>query len=134
MPRAATARAAPAREVPEEVRAQAELSAATAPEEQAAQAAHRAEAGSYTILLAHRPEQLELYASLGFDLVLANIVADVILSLSAFARDFMSESGVFICSGIIDGRRAEVEAALCRSGFAILRACHEDEWNCYLCK
>ncbi len=39
--------------------------------EQAAQAADRAEAGSYTILLAHRPEQLELYASLGFDLVLA---------------------------------------------------------------
>ena len=38
--------------------------------EQAAQAAHRAEPGLYTILLAHRPEELELYASLGFDLVL----------------------------------------------------------------
>ena len=38
--------------------------------EQAAQAADRAEAGLYTVLLAHRPEQLELYASLGFDLVL----------------------------------------------------------------
>ena len=37
---------------------------------EAAQAAHRAEPGLYTILLAHRPEELELYASLGFDLVL----------------------------------------------------------------
>ncbi len=39
--------------------------------EQTAQAAHWAETGLFTVLLAHRPEQLELYAALGFDLVLA---------------------------------------------------------------
>ncbi len=38
--------------------------------EQAARAAESAETGLYTVLLSHRPEQLELYASLGFDLVL----------------------------------------------------------------
>ena len=39
--------------------------------EQLARAASQAESGRYTILLTHRPEQLELYASFGFDLVLA---------------------------------------------------------------
>ncbi len=39
--------------------------------EQLARAASQAENGRYTILLTHRPEQLELYASFGFDLVLA---------------------------------------------------------------
>ena len=40
-------------------------------EEQLARAAAQAEEGRFTILLTHRPEQLELYAHLGFDLVLA---------------------------------------------------------------
>ena len=70
----------------------------------------------------------------GYEIVLANIVADVIVSLSAFVRRFMAENGVFICSGIIDDRRAEVEGALRRSGFEVLRRYHEDEWSCYLCK
>ena len=70
----------------------------------------------------------------GYAIVLANIVADVIIPLSAFARRFLAENGVFICSGIIDGRSAEVESALRRSGFELLKHYHEDEWNCYLCK
>ena len=70
----------------------------------------------------------------GTDIVLANIVADVIISLSAFARRFLAENGVFICSGIIDTRQAEVEAALRRNGFTILRHTQEAEWSCYLCK
>ena len=70
----------------------------------------------------------------GYDLVLANIVADVIIPLSSFARRFLAENGVFLCSGIIDGRAAEVENALCRNGFKVLERYHEDEWNCFLCK
>ena len=70
----------------------------------------------------------------GCDIVLANIVADVIIPLSGFVRRFMAENGVFICSGIIDGRRDEVANALRRNGFTVLRHYHEDEWNAYLCK
>jgi len=69
-----------------------------------------------------------------YDIVLANIVADVIIPLSGFARQFLAEDGAFICSGIIDGRSAEVENALRRNGFVIERRFHEEEWNCYLCK
>ena len=70
----------------------------------------------------------------GYEIVLANIVADVIIPLSAFARRFLAENGAFICSGIIEDRAPEVEAALRRSGFEIVRHTHEDEWHCYLCK
>jgi ribosomal protein L11 methyltransferase len=70
----------------------------------------------------------------GYAIVLANIVADVIIPLSAFARRFLAEGGAFLCSGIIDGRRAEVEDALRRNGFTVLKHYREDEWNCYLCQ
>lgn len=68
------------------------------------------------------------------EIVLANIVADVIIPLSAFVRRFKAENGVFICSGIIDGRRAEVENALRRNGLEIVRHYRAEEWNCYLCR
>jgi len=70
----------------------------------------------------------------GYEIVLANIVADVILPLSAFVRRFMAENGVFICSGIIDGRAAEVELALRRNGFVILRHLREEEWHAFVCR
>ena len=67
----------------------------------------------------------------GYDLVLANIVADVIIPLSAYVRDFLAPSGVFICSGIIEGRQAEVGAALERSGLRVIAHRCEEEWHCY---
>ena len=70
----------------------------------------------------------------GYNIVLANIVSDVIIPLSAFVRRFMAEDAVFICSGIIDGRQDEVRAALENNGFTILEHCHEEEWNCYVCR
>jgi ribosomal protein L11 methyltransferase len=70
----------------------------------------------------------------GYDIVLANIVADVIIPLSALASDFMAEGALFICSGIIDNRVDEVKAALEGNGFAIIKHRHEEEWNCFACR
>ena len=70
----------------------------------------------------------------GYQLVLANIVADVIIALAACARSFMAENGVFICSGIIDDRADEVRAALERSGFEIVSHTSEEEWHCCVCR
>ena len=70
----------------------------------------------------------------GYQLVLANIVADVIISLSVFARQFMAEDSVFICSGIIDDRVDEVRAALVKNGFEILSHSSEEEWHCFVCR
>ncbi|MBO4916188.1 MAG: 50S ribosomal protein L11 methyltransferase [Oscillospiraceae bacterium] len=79
-------------------------------------------------------EGMRRYLGGGFDIVLANIVADVILSLSSFVRRFMARNAVLICSGIIDDRAAEVENALKRNGFTVLRHLHEEEWHAFVCQ
>lgn len=63
-----------------------------------------------------------------YDVVLANIVADVIIPLSAQAPGLMKEDGVFICSGIIDTRAHEVEAALVKHGLAIVKRTQQNGW------
>ena len=69
----------------------------------------------------------------GYQLVLANIVADVIIPLSAVVRQFMAPGAVFICSGIIEHRWPETEAALISNGFEILDHKSEEEWHCFVC-
>ena len=70
----------------------------------------------------------------GCQLVLANIVADVIIPLSAVVRQFMAPGAVFICSGIIEHRWPETEAALIANGFEILDHKSEEEWHCFVCR
>lgn len=68
------------------------------------------------------------------DVVLANIVSDVIIPLAPFVRGFMAPGGVFITSGIIDGREDEVAAALRAAGLEIIAHHHEEEWHCFECR
>lgn len=70
----------------------------------------------------------------GYDIVTANIVADVIIPLAAMAAAFVREDGVFITSGIIEGRQDEVRAALEKNGFAIVNHRCEEEWHCFECR
>ena len=69
-----------------------------------------------------------------YDIVLANIVSDVIIPLAPHIRGFMADKAVFITSGIIDGREAEVENALKNAGFEIAAHYHEEEWHCFECR
>lgn len=69
-----------------------------------------------------------------YQLVLANIVADVIIPLTAIVRQFMAPGAVFICSGIIEHRWPETEAALISNGFEILDHKSEEEWHCFVCR
>ncbi len=68
-----------------------------------------------------------------YDIVLANIVADVIINLSVFAKDFMKPDGVFICSGIIIERKDEVRTALENAGFKIKTQRIMGEWAAFVC-
>ena len=63
-----------------------------------------------------------------YALVLANIVADVIIPLSARAGDFLAEDGVFLCSGIIDTRADEVQAALENNGLHVFDRREQNGW------
>ena len=63
--------------------------------------------------------------------VLANIVADVIIPLSAKAGEFMTPDGVFLTSGVIDGREDEVRAALEANGFAVVKHLERGGWHAF---
>ena len=70
----------------------------------------------------------------GYDLVLANIVADVIIPLAPHVPGFLAKDGGFVCSGIIEGREGDVAAALRDAGLEITEENHMDEWYCFVCK
>ena len=70
----------------------------------------------------------------GYQVVLANIVADVIIALAPYAGEFMAENGLFLCSGIIDTRAEEVAKALEDSGFVILEKRERAGWVSYTCR
>ncbi|MCR5103797.1 MAG: 50S ribosomal protein L11 methyltransferase [Eubacterium sp.] len=63
-----------------------------------------------------------------YDIVVANILADVIIPLSAVIHEYLSDGGVFICSGISDNRIDDVKIALGQNGFTIIDCEQENEW------
>lgn len=75
----------------------------------------------------------EMFSKDKFELVIANIVADVIISLSDFVCDFMTDDGYFVCSGIIAERTDEVVEKLKNSGLNVLNVRKTGEWAAVLC-
>lgn len=69
-----------------------------------------------------------------YEVVAANIVADVIIGLAPKAREYMKEGGVFITSGIIEGRQDEVKEALEENGFEIVDIRNRKDWYSIICK
>ena len=63
-------------------------------------------------------------------LVLANIVADVIIPLSAVVPRLMTPEGVFLCSGVLQTRLDEVCAAIEAAGLRIVRTMEQQDWCC----
>lgn len=63
-----------------------------------------------------------------YHLVLANIVADVIIPLSARVPELLDRDGLFLCSGIIDTRAQEVADALARNGLRVTRRREKNGW------
>ena len=79
-------------------------------------------------------QQLKPEIGGGYDMVVANIVADVIIGLSGQVRPFLKEDGLFLCSGIIDDRAEEVARRLREAGWDILRTRQSEGWFSYLCR
>ncbi len=69
-----------------------------------------------------------------YALVLSNIVSDVIIPLSRYVRSFLAPDGIWISSGIIEGRQDEVRAAIEQAGFTVLAHRCEEEWHCFVAK
>ena len=70
----------------------------------------------------------------GYDLLLANIVADVIIPLAPLVHTLVRPGGLFLCSGIIDTRAEEVAAKLREAGLTILEQQSDDGWYAFTCR
>ena len=70
----------------------------------------------------------------GYDLVLSNIVADVIIPLAPHYGAFMAGDARLVVSGIIEGRQEETEQALKKAGFTVEQHRCEEEWHCFMCR
>ena len=69
-----------------------------------------------------------------YDIVVANILADVIIPLSGVVKPFLKEDGYFITSGIIDMKEEAVKEALLANGFEILDVVHMNDWVSIIAK
>ncbi len=69
-----------------------------------------------------------------YNVVAANIVADVIILFCSQVKEFMSDDAVFITSGIIDTREPDVLEAFKKYGFSIVERRERGGWLCFALK
>ena len=63
-----------------------------------------------------------------YEIVVANILADVIIPMAPVIPARLKEGGYFITSGIIDFRENDVKEAIEKTGLKIIEINHQGEW------
>lgn len=63
-----------------------------------------------------------------YEIVVANILADVIIPMAPVIPDRLKQGGYFITSGIIDFRENDVKEAIENAGLTIVEINHQGEW------
>ena len=69
-----------------------------------------------------------------YNVICANIVADVIIKLFDNVEQFLEDGSVFITSGIIDIRKDDVLNKASQKGFEIVEECYKDNWCAFVFK
>lgn len=69
-----------------------------------------------------------------YDIVIANIVADIIIRLCDSVPSKVKDGGYFIASGIIDARADETVSAIENAGFTIIDKIESNGWVCVVSK
>lgn len=67
-----------------------------------------------------------------YDIICANIVADVVIRLLPDAKNFMTDNGRLIVSGIIDLRKDDVLKAVSENGFKVTGEKYKDNWCAFV--
>ena len=70
----------------------------------------------------------------GYDIIVANIVADIIIGMVPMFYEKLVSGGTLICSGILNERADEVRAALERTGFVTLHHANSTDWSAFSAK
>ena len=81
-----------------------------------------------------RNPQLAQEIGAGYDIIVANIVADVIIGMAPMFADKLVPDGHLICSGILNERADEVRAALEQNGFTVLSHAQSKDWSAFTAK
>ena len=63
-----------------------------------------------------------------YDIVAANILADVLVPLTPVILNQLKKGGIYITSGIIDDKEETVVKAVKNAGLEILEVKHQGEW------
>ena len=64
----------------------------------------------------------------GYNIVCANIVADVLIAMSGKFKGFLEKNGILIVSGIIDSRKDEVLDVISSLGFELIEVNEREDW------
>lgn len=65
-----------------------------------------------------------------YDIVTANILADVLIAMTPHVVPAMKCGAIYIMSGILDRRQGDVEADLERAGLELVEVTRQNEWVC----
>ncbi len=79
-------------------------------------------------------EALRAEIGTDYNVVVANIVADVIIAMSSLFRSFMAEGATLVVAGIITERLDEVLSALKENGFDVVSSASQEGWNVIVLK
>lgn len=69
-----------------------------------------------------------------YDVIMANIVADVVIKILSKAKNYINDDAVLIASGIIDTRADDVKKAARKKGFSIIGEKIDNDWYCFCFK
>lgn len=67
-----------------------------------------------------------------YDVVVANILADILIPLTPAAVKTMKKGAYFITSGIIEGRENDVAKAMEENGLTVVSIREQGEWRCVI--
>ena len=73
-------------------------------------------------------ETQHLEADRQYDIVVANILADVIVPLCSVIQPFLKKDGYFITSGILESKEEDVKRAMLENGFTVIDVVHMNDW------
>ena len=85
----------------------------------------------YEVMIGNIIDDKEVQEKAGynrFDIVAANILADVLVPLTPVIREHLKTGGIYITSGIIDDKEETVVEAVKAAGFEVLEVTHQGEW------
>ncbi len=63
-----------------------------------------------------------------YDIVVANILADVLVALTPVVVDCLKPGGIYITSGIIDEKESVVAEAVRKAGMEVIETTYQGEW------